>query len=189
MDVCSCEGCMICCHTAQLINVRTLDNLLKFCSEFLFLSVHPLTETRWTHLPRQSDPLCHCHWRQAVQGLQNPLWVVCRLIQSKPVNGTESQDFPPNMLKWGEFEIWRPLRAPDWTPLAVVYMDGCQWTGVCNFMILYQGGRTCMDLTCRASRRWQLRNPWLTWWTPSSWSAAPVSSRWVAIRCFDNVPL
>lgn len=46
-----------------------------------------------------------------------------------------------------------------------------------------------MGLTCHVSRKWQLKNLWLTWWTLSSWSVAPVSSRWVEkelVRDFDT---
>lgn len=51
---------------------------------WVFFFFFSLTEAGWTYFPRQGNPLCYCHRRQAVQGLQNPLWVVCHLIQPKP---------------------------------------------------------------------------------------------------------
>lgn len=62
-----------------LLLLYRLDDLPSHTREsclFFFSPSHPLTEARWTNFSRQGHPLCHCHRRQAVQGLQNPLWVV-----------------------------------------------------------------------------------------------------------------
>lgn len=56
-----------------------------------FFPSFSLTETRWTNFSRQSNTLCHCHWRQAVQGLQNPLWVVFCLTRCAPIKCSVSQ--------------------------------------------------------------------------------------------------
>lgn len=167
----------------QLLNVRTLDNLFFFFPlVFSPCDRNQMDSFSRTGQPSMSLPLKTGSTRttkSTVSSLSpNSVRKMAQFSYEHKVicpplccGREESQDFVQH------FQTWTPLVAQDWTSLVVMHMNSCQCTN-CSLCFLYQGGRMSMGLTCHVSRRWQLRNPWLMWWTPSSWSAVPVSSRW-----------